>query len=163
MEKLAKRLESLVERGISYVQPSDQLALSQKTSPNKWSKKEILGHLIDSGINNLQRFNEIQFATKPYPIRPYDQDQLVRANYYQEASVDELCGFWKAINLRIQQVILRQTELTLAYPILLGSGETKDLAFLIRDYVDHLEHHLNQILDPFYPADPHLPIPQLLA
>jgi ribosome biogenesis SPOUT family RNA methylase Rps3 len=34
-------------------------------NPKKWSKKQILGHLVDSGINNLQRFTEIQFEEKP--------------------------------------------------------------------------------------------------
>ena len=35
-----------------------------KIDTNKWSKKEILGHLIDSAINNLQRFTEIQYSEK---------------------------------------------------------------------------------------------------
>ena len=37
------------------------LVLSQeevqlKTSPDKWSKKQILGHLVDSGLNDIGRF-----------------------------------------------------------------------------------------------------------
>lgn len=30
-------------------------------SPEKWSKKQILGHLIDSAANNHQRFVRIQY------------------------------------------------------------------------------------------------------
>ena len=30
-------------------------SINEKPKPNKWSKKEILGHLVDSAINNLQR------------------------------------------------------------------------------------------------------------
>lgn len=163
MKELVKRLESDVNQCLEYVRQAGELELSRKFSPDRWSKKEILGHLIDSGINNLQRFTEIQSSPKPYPIRNYRQVELVKANNYQEASSQELADFWQAINLRIQQVILLQTEKTLAIPILLGNGESADLAFLIRDYVAHLEHHLRQIFDPLYPKDPHQPIPKRLA
>lgn len=163
MEEIAQRLESLINRGLAFIQRSDKLELSRKTSPERWSKKEVLGHLIDSGIYNLQRFTEIQFEPKPYQIQNYRQDELVRVNNYQEASIEELTAFWKAVNSRIQQVILLQTDLTLTYPIVLGNGETVDLDFLIRDYVAHLEHHLNQIFDPFFPTGPGSPTPKLLA
>ncbi len=163
MEEVPQRLEMLIQKGLEYIRHSDEAEFSWKISPDKWSKKEILGHLIDSGINNLQRFTEIQFAPTPYQIRPYRQVELVRANNYQSDSVKELTILWKAINQRIHQVILMQTERTLAFPIILGSGDFADLAFLIKDYVDHLEHHLYQIFDPLYPADPRLPAPPMLA
>ena len=36
---------------------------SQKVvSPEKWSKKQVLGHLIDSATNNHQRFIRAQLA-----------------------------------------------------------------------------------------------------
>jgi len=163
MKEQAEKLKQLIAKGWQYFRQIDEENLSRKPSPEKWSKKEILGHLIDSGINNLQRFTEIQFAPKPYQIRSYRQDELVKANNYQAASVKELTDLWQAINRRIQQVILTQTELTLAFPIILGNGDSADLVFLIRDYVDHLEHHLDQIFDPLYPTDPRLPTPNLLA
>jgi|TARA_R110000737_G_scaffold264685_1_gene272514 hypothetical protein len=62
--------------------------------PKKWSKKEILGHLIDSGINNLQRFTEIQFSDRPYVIRKYNQNELVIVNDYQNAEIKEILDFW---------------------------------------------------------------------
>lgn len=151
MKATAHRLQNLLEKGLEYLQCTDGEILCRKISPDKWSKKEILGHLIDSGINNLQRFTEIQYEAKPYQIRRYSQDELVRANNYQDAEMEELCKFWAAINTRIQKVILMQTEQTLAYPIDLGNGDLVDLVFLIRDYADHLEHHLHQILDDQYP------------
>lgn len=36
-----------------------------KPSIDKWSKKEILGHLIDSATNNHQRFVRAQFEMNP--------------------------------------------------------------------------------------------------
>jgi hypothetical protein len=39
-----------------------------------------------------------------------------------------------------------QTETTLKFQLILPNQDVKDLRFLIRDYVDHLEHHLIQIM-----------------
>ncbi|MCB0707542.1 MAG: DinB family protein, partial [Saprospiraceae bacterium] len=129
-----------------YITQATEPELSSKPNPDKWSKKEILGHLIDSGINNLQRFTEIQFAKLPYKIRKYNQDALVKANNYQEANLKEITAFWLAVNNRIMFVMQNQTETSLSYQIELSENEYADLRFLMEDYVDHLEHHLNQII-----------------
>src|SRR5215203_4736341 len=57
--------------------------LLQKSAAVKWSKQEILGHLIDSAINNLKRFTEIQFLPQPYTVISYKQNELVTVNDYQ--------------------------------------------------------------------------------
>jgi hypothetical protein len=64
MTETANKLDQLLKNGFNYLSRSTETELSQKVSTEKWSKKEILGHLIDSGINNLQRFTEIQFEEK---------------------------------------------------------------------------------------------------
>lgn len=51
--------EILQETPIKLSSLSDEDA-SQKPNPKKWSKKEILGHLIDSASNNHQRFVRAQ-------------------------------------------------------------------------------------------------------
>lgn len=53
-----------------------------KSNPEKWSKKEIVGHLIDSAQNNLRRFIVGQYEGTP-PHVVYDQDFWVKANNYQ--------------------------------------------------------------------------------
>lgn len=133
------------ENFLSSTSLSDISDLTYKASPEKWSKLEIIGHLIDSAINNLQRFTEIQFEPKPYQIRRYNQDELVKANAYQEADSERLAALWLAMNQRILAIMKRQNDTTLAYPIILPDGEPSDLRFLMTDYVDHLEHHLRQL------------------
>ena len=146
MTKTTTKLQQLIQSGSAYFKQTPESELSQKVSPEKWSKKEILGHLIDSGINNLQRFTEIQFANKPYRIRPYKQNELVLANDYQNAKTKEIVEFWNALNHRILNVMKIQTEETLNYTIELDTDNMVDLRFLMTDYVEHLEHHLKQIL-----------------
>lgn len=146
MTEMTYKLEQLLKKGLEYVMQSSELELSKKESEKKWSKKEILGHLIDSGINNLQRFTEIQFEKKPYKIRNYNQKELVKANDYQNSDTKEIVAFWNSINIRILSLIQKQTETTLSYKIELEKNNFCDLRFLIDDYIAHLEHHLKQIM-----------------
>ena len=145
MTETLNKLEQLLKKGLDYLTQTSESELSRKEFSGKWSKKEILGHLIDSGINNLQRFTEIQFENKPYRIRKYSQDELVEANDYQNSDTSEIVEFWNSINNRILSVIKKQTEETLSYKIELEKDDFSDLRFLMNDYVEHLEHHLKQI------------------
>ncbi|MEM7551027.1 MAG: hypothetical protein AAF363_15185 [Bacteroidota bacterium] len=69
-----------------------------------------MAYLIDSAINNLQRFTEIQFQNKPYKISKYNQDELVKAYDYQNAETEEILKCWLALNKRIKILIKQQTE-----------------------------------------------------
>ena len=126
--------------------------LSLKPSPGKWSKKEILGHLCDSGINNLSRFTRAQFEDEPFRVIPYGQDDWVRLNHYNEMKSDDVLTYWIAINKQIVQIISNIPEAKLGVICSLGNaafreGETdKTLLWLIEDYVVHMEYHLRQIV-----------------
>jgi hypothetical protein len=146
MTENTNKLEQLLKDGLEYVIQSSELELSQKESAEKWSKKEILGHLIDSGINNLQRFTEIQFERKPYQVRKYNQEELVKANDYQNSDIKGIVDFWTSINIRILNLMKAQTEKSLNYKIVLDKNHFSNLRFLMVDYVEHLEHHLRQIM-----------------
>lgn len=146
MKDTINRLQHSLTSGTDYILGTPDSELSIKPNPQKWSKKEILGHLIDSGINNLQRFTEIEFEAKPYAIRRYNQDALVLANDYQHGDLKELLDFWVAVNRRIVRIMERQTPETLSFAIKLSEGSVSDLRYLMTDYVDHMEHHLKQII-----------------
>ncbi len=114
--------------------------------PGKWSRKEALGHLVDSAINNIKRFTEIQFKEKPYAVIGYEQNALVIANAYQQQKFSEIFYVWKELNKQVIHLITIQTEESSNYKVLLTSNnEIKTLAWLMEDYVEHLLHHLKQI------------------
>src|SRR5688572_5242399 len=71
---------------------------SFKPSADKWSKSEIMGHLIDSAINNLKRFTESQFSENPFLVTAYNQDELVKVNKYQARKFDDLLKLWCRLN-----------------------------------------------------------------
>ena len=81
---------------------------SFKPSPEKWSKKEILGHLIDSATNNHQRFIRAQFEDKPEIY--YDQDMWVQYNHYNDMPLSQLIHFWTAYNLQLIELDEKNTR-----------------------------------------------------
>lgn len=147
MKAVIEKLEILIDQISRYISENSEEEISRKRNSKKWSKKEIIGHLIDSGINNLQRFTEIQFEEKPYKLQSYKQAELVKANNYKNAELDEITSLLIAINKRIIEVIKLQTDETLDYEIVTYNNEKFDLRYLIEDYVVHFEHHTNQIID----------------
>jgi hypothetical protein len=52
----AERLRQTVSAAAGRLRAISDTDASVKPSPTRWSKKEILGHLIDSASNNHQRF-----------------------------------------------------------------------------------------------------------
>ncbi|HTD93826.1 MAG TPA: DinB family protein [Chitinophagaceae bacterium] len=125
-----------------------QEKLLHRPAPGKWSKKEILGHLIDSAINNLKRFTEIQGQEGIYVLRPYPQDLLVAANHYQESSLPHLLQLWQSLNRQIVFVIENIPPTALDYLVDINpqKQDLRTLEWLIKDYVVHMEHHLSQIV-----------------
>ncbi|MFT3796311.1 DinB family protein [Flavobacterium sp.] len=116
-------------------------------SKGKWSRKQILGHLIDSAINNLQRFTEIGYQPQPYVYREYHQAELVQMNDYQNMDTKELLQLWLSLNKQIARVMHNQTEERLDLKVLFTDGELSDLRFIMQDYPEHMEYHLNQIVN----------------
>jgi len=116
---------------------------SLKPSPAKWSKKEILGHLIDSAAANLQRFIRGQFET---PQIYYEQDLCVAIQNFQEEEKELLISFWEIYNRHLCHVIMNIPDEKLQNECIYKDGSKASLSFLIEDYLTHLEHHLNQIL-----------------
>ena len=119
----------------------------RKPAPGKWSKKEIVGHLIDSAQNNLRRFIVGQYESTP-PKIVYDQDFWVLANGYQHAKKDEVILFWRLINERICNILKNMP--TANYTKECDTGKDKEqlrsLIWLADDYVKHMKHHLNQAI-----------------
>lgn len=118
-----------------------------KESQNKWSKKEILGHLVDSALNNLRRFTESQSSEKPYLVTAYNQDELVKINKYQERKLEDLVKLWCHLNKQIAFILKDISEEQLRTKINLYDLSICDLEFLIEDYITHLRHHLKQIFE----------------
>ncbi len=118
---------------------------SKPLSPGGWSRKQIMGHLIDSASNNHQRF--VRALLQPSLEFPgYDQNGNVRVQAVQEADWDLLVSLWASYNCFLAHVLARVPESKLQTACRIGDGDPVTLEFLARDYVRHMIHHLDQIL-----------------
>ncbi|MFC7372416.1 DinB family protein [Fictibacillus iocasae] len=118
-----------------------------KATPDKWSKKEILGHLCDSAINNLSRFVRAQCEAEPVMIAKYQQNDWVRVQCYEKMGCEEVCSLWLTLNKQIARVIANIPDDKLRTACCVGSNSTVSLQWLIQDYLEHMEHHLKQIFE----------------
>ena len=128
-----------------------------KSSPDEWSAIEVMGHLIDSAANNHQRFVRAQF-TGDLVFPGYEQNEWVNSQNYRDESWSEVIQLWSSYNLHLLHVASVIPENILTRPRashtldqiafnLVDKNEPATLEYLIRDYVDHLRHHLSQIFE----------------
>ncbi len=108
-----------------------------------WGKKEILGHLIDSAVNNLHRLVRMQQqAVLEFP--DYDQPGWVRLQHYRERPWTELIELWVILNQHLAHVIEHLDAVALDNRWKAPEGELT-LRFVAEDYLVHMRHHLRQL------------------
>ena len=98
------RLRELVERAAPALLRLDDDDVTQRPSPERWSPKEILGHLVDSAANNHQRFVRAQ-EQDDLVFPGYEQDAWVRAQRYIEAEWPSLVTLWWMYNTHLVRVM----------------------------------------------------------
>ena len=118
---------------------------SRPPAPGHWSKKQILGHLIDSASNNHQRFVRAQLAAS-YEGPSYEQEGWVASQNYVTENWPDLVNLWLLYNRHLLHIISTVPETALPVPCAIGGSAPVPLAEVMSSYVDHMEHHLAQIL-----------------
>lgn len=117
----------------------------QRPAPQRWTKKEVLGHLIDSASNNHQRFVRGQITSGQH-FPGYEQEQWVRIQRYQSARWSDLIDLWRGYNTHLLHVAECMSVEGQRATCRVGGGAEVTLVELFVDYVDHLEHHLRKML-----------------
>ncbi|WRU96739.1 hypothetical protein RYX51_06580 [Priestia filamentosa] len=69
MQNVVESIHHWIKRLPEEYNSMSEEEISNRPSQNKWSKKEILGHLCDSAINNIERFIKIQYEEPVYRIQ----------------------------------------------------------------------------------------------
>lgn len=154
----ARRLRAALDAAEPLLRAIPEAQSAQPLMPGKWSARQVVGHLIDSAGNNHQRF--VRAGLQDDMIFPgYAQEQWVELQRYQETPWPELLTLWNAFNrhlARVMAAIPKETrdrvrsrhnlDEIATYPPAHPAEAT--LEYFMRDYVDHLERHLQQILGP---------------
>lgn len=109
-------------------------------------KKEIIGHLCDSAFTNIRRFVVTQYKENENIV--YDQNIWVKAQNYQNIPVAEVINLWKVLNYQIVHIVENIPDEAMQRTCDTTKTEFQKrftLEFIIKDYVDHLQHHLEAI------------------
>ena len=141
MQQAIAQLLDDIEAVKTYFSSLYEEELSRRPAPGKWSKKEILGHLTDSALNNLNRFVRAQYEDTPHIV--YAQDDWVRLQHYQEKDSKEILTLWESLNRQIAHVLSHMPLENYERPC--RSENTHTLLWLAEDYVRHMEHHMRQM------------------
>jgi len=146
MKETSDAIRTIVVNSTGPLSSMPEDRVSFKGNPDKWSKKEMLGHLIDSAANNHQRFVRGGCnAAADFP--PYSQNDWVRVQKYNESEWTDLVTLWSAYNLHLCNIIERLPAEALSAPCSIGKEETVSLEFVVKDYLRHLRHHIEVILE----------------
>ncbi len=145
MQKVSKHLRKTVQQGLPFLKEISEEAASEKPQPNKWSKKEILGHLLDSACNNQQKFLRTMISPELQFVG-YQQNEWVSLQNYNAVDWKTLVAWWVSANEHIEHIIENAPEETLQHTIKIVNDGPFTLEFIMSDYVEHLKHHLKQIL-----------------
>ena len=154
-QQFLKEFRDTIVSATARLQDIPEAQSGEKSSPDDWSAKETIGHLIDSAANNHQRFVRAQF-TDDLVFPGYVQDQWVSSQNYRNESWAEVIQLWSSYNLHLVHVASAIPEDVLTKSRsphtldqiafnLVDKNDPATLEYLIRDYLDHLRHHLDQI------------------
>ncbi|CDN45141.1 DinB family protein [Paenibacillus sp. P22] len=145
MCRARERLEERIREVPAQIRSLPPHWFDRRPEEGKWSGKEILGHLCDSALTNLQRFVRAQYEPQPYAILKYEQDKWVSIMDYHHQPVEDILSLWTSLNRQVSVVMAGLSEEELDKVCSGGPNGNVTLAWLADDYVDHLDHHLAQI------------------
>ena len=128
---------------------------TKKPNPDKWSIIEIIGHLIDSANNNHRRFTKAQWQ-ETMIFKGYAQEKWVAVQHYQTANWREIIDLWKMYNLHICHIMENTPEEKLNREVSehnlhqiamvrIPADQPASIAYFMKDYIYHIEHHFKQI------------------
>ena len=144
MKALSAKLLHLIDTAEPVLARIDESLSRERVLAGGWSRKQLVGHLIDSASNNHQRFVRASLQ-ESLTLPGYDQDGNVRVQAFQQAAWPQLLTLWSSYNRFLAHVIAHLPESKLQTPCHIGDDGPVTLEFLATDYVAHLKHHLQQM------------------
>ena len=144
MENIAKELDQLINVFRNDFSEIDEQISAYRISTDKWTLKEIIGHLIDSASNNHQRFVRLQLS-EALEFPDYKNGEWLEIQNYQNMSFAELLLLFYYYNKLIINIILNLDKKCLEHRWNVNWDENSTfITFesLLNHYVSHMRNHL---------------------
>jgi hypothetical protein len=138
--ELSERLSAVLRKAMPWLVTISEAEASVPEGEGKWSGKQVIGHLIDSAVNNLGRIVRMQIEAGQN-LPGYEQMAWVNLQHYAEREWAQVLALWFALNEHVAWTIAHVDQPKLGNRSVVA-GEPLTLGFLIEDYVAHMEHHL---------------------
>jgi len=147
--------KNAIQRHYEQLSNLPEVIYRKKPAPTKWSPIEIIGHLVDSATNNHRRFTIAQ-SQENMVFDGYQQDYWVSVQDYQHANWQEVLDFWRLYNLHICRIMentppeklqkeVKEHNLHQIAMVTVPKDQSVTLAYFMKDYIFHIEHHMKQI------------------
>jgi len=156
---LANKLQTVIANSsvLLYAVDSDQSQI--KPRPDKWSLREILGHLVDSCFHNHRR--AISFLNQEHLVFDgYNQDLQVELHHYQKRDFNSIVDLWILVNMHFAELLHSIPEESLkkensvhnfdriAFKTV-PQEQPASMFYFLADYIAHIEHHVSQIIPEY--------------
>jgi hypothetical protein len=143
MENIYNELNSIVNVFYRKYKDLGNEITSKRPGADKWTLKEIMGHLIDSASNNHQRFVRLQIVDELiFPGYGKDNSKWLEITKYNEMKFSDILLLWKQYNILIGNIIKVADESKLENRWINSEGDKKALRDLMVDYLRHLKDHV---------------------
>jgi hypothetical protein len=145
MHDFAERLRRTVAHEEPLLRAITDSSADASPGEKRWSKKQELGHLVDSAINNRVRFVRAALDGR-FEGPSYDSGGWVELGGYGQVQWAELVDLWKALNIALAPLVSRIPEEQWTAQCRIGESLPASLEFVVDDYIQHMQHHLDRIL-----------------
>jgi len=143
MKDVYLELNSIIDYFYNTHKYLDNEITSKRPGVDKWTLKEIMGHLIDSASNNHQRFVRLQITDELiFPGYGKDNSKWLEIEKYNELNFSDIILLWKQYNILIGNIIKEVDEIKLGNYWRKPDGDKITLKDLMIDYVRHMKEHV---------------------
>jgi hypothetical protein len=144
--RLAEELRGIVEEASEWLGNLSEDVVAKRPGEGHWSAKEILGHLVDSAVNNHQRFVRLQITDDlQFPDYSRDNDRWVAIQGYNRTDWNVLIQLWRHVNLHLARIIAAVDQRCIGNAWQLDRQTRYTLGELMIDFPVHMKGHLKQI------------------
>ena len=143
---VSKEIRDLVEREMPILNSLDEETVSKRYNSQDRNIKMILGHLVDSANNNLQRIVRLQYTPQlVFPDYTQDNDLWIFLQDYRNYDWQELTELWKCSQFQIAHIIREIDDSYIDNFWIDYQGNKVSLNRMVYSYPEHLNLHINQI------------------